>query len=282
MLNLYTRAIKNQATEKGLSKEEIASVYYHNIFDYPLNLSELIKWKCGQSDYLDDYEILNKKGFYFVEGKGGIIYKRLLRERISEKKMRIAKKASKLISLIPTVKLIGVTGSLAMKNSEENGDIDLFIITKGGSLWTTRLLTLLTLKLFGVKTRRFGDTNQKDKICLNMWMDENDLSWRKSDRNIYTAHEIAQIIPLVNKNCTYERLLEKNKWILSFWPNAVKIKKIKKDKKQRSFNRLIENLAFGIQYLYMKRKITREVVRRTRALFHPQDWSAFVLTRLEG
>jgi hypothetical protein len=281
MSDLYTSTSQEQK-QKGITKEEIASVYYHDIFDYPLSLAELIKWRCGKSDFRGGKEVLSKKGFYFLEGRERLVYKRLLKNRISEKKMAIAKKTSNIISLFPTVKMVGVTGSLAMKNSGEDGDIDLFVITKKGSLWTTRLLILLTLKLTGIKTRRFNDTNQKDKVCLNMWIDESDLIWGAKDRNIYTAHEIAQIIPLINKDKTYEKFLEKNKCILNYWPSAVRIKKLKEISIQRSFNFLIEELAFRLQYLYMKGKISRETVTKTKALFHPQNWGKFVLSRLEG
>ena len=177
--------------------------------------------------------------------------------------------------------MVAVTGSLAMKSSEIDSDIDLFIITQKGTLWVTRGLSLLTLKLLGIKTRKFNDSDQKDKICSNMWMDESDLMWKNKDRNSYTAHEIAQIIPLVNRDKTYERFLEKNKWVLNYWPNAVRIKKIRPSEVKKSPLALIENLAFKMQYLYMKSKVTREIVTPTRALFHPQDWGKFVIDRLK-
>ena len=59
-----------------------------------------------------------------------------------------------------------------------------------------------------------------------MWLDESDMVWQRKDRNIYTAHEIAQIVPLINKDKTYEKFLSHNRWILDFWPNAVKIRKL--------------------------------------------------------
>jgi hypothetical protein len=124
-----------------------------------------------------------------------------------------------------------------------------------------------------------------------MWLDESDTVWSRKDRNIYTAHEIAQIIPLVNKNKSYEKFLLTNKWVLKFWPNAVKLNtKILryKDAGEKTLissikylmSSPLEKLVYQLQYLYMKPKITREVVTPTRGIFHPQDWGKIVLERL--
>jgi len=167
---------------------------------------------------------------------------------------------------------------------DHESDIDLFIITRKNLLWTTRIFSYFTLKVFGFDLRKSGKNNQKDKLCLNMWMDETDLAWRKSDRNLYTAHEIAQVAPLVNKNNTYEKFIYKNKWILKYWPNAVKIGKYKEKNGKHVFKNpsfsLVEKIAFNMQYGFMKSKITREMVTPTRAIFHPQDLGKLVISRL--
>jgi hypothetical protein len=117
-------------------------------------------------------------------------------------------------------------------------------------------------------------------------MDESDLVIKK--RNFFTAHEIAQIVPLVNKNKSYESFLYKNKWILEYWPGAVGIMgkelRIKEKKIGKPFIhnslffilRLTEAFAYKLQYLYMRSKMTRETVTPTRAFFHPFDWSKFM------
>jgi hypothetical protein len=114
-----------------------------------------------------------------------------------------------------------------------------------------------------------------------MWFDESDLVW-KSNRNIYTSHEIAQIIPLVNKDKTFEKFLAKNNWVLKFWPNAVKIPNTASEKTETTNTviSILNDIFFQIQYIYMKPKITREVVKRSRAIFHPHDWSSVVLDRI--
>ena len=282
MPNLYTIGIKSRLTRESLANTEVFSVVYHDIFDYPLSFPDLIKWRAGETETNDSkLQVLYKNGYYFLEGKEGLIYKRILRERISKKKLGIAKKASRVLSFIPTIKMIAVTGSLAMYNSTDESDIDLLVVTQKGRLWITRIISYSLLKIFGQNVRSAGDKNQKDKLCLNMWMDESDLVWKKRDRNVYSAHEIGQILPLINKDKTYEKFLQKNAWILKFWPNSVKIEVSKHGIRTNKpvFN-IFEKIAFLLQRQYMNSKMTREVVTPTRALFHPQDWGRVILDRL--
>lgn len=286
MPNLYTLKTASEDTGKKLSSEEVLAIYYHNIFDFPLNFRDLIRWTPAIGfTGVGTLSIRSLNGYFFLDGREGNVYKRLLRKRISSKKIEIAKKAAKLISFIPFVKLVAVTGSLAMENATDESDIDLIIVTKHKTLWTTRLLTYFLLSLFQISFRRSGDKKQKDKLCLNMWLDERDLYWNKNDRNLYTAHEIAQIMPLINKNSTYEKFMNDNKWLLKYWPNSVKISERKEAKRYSSallFSLLafLEKLAFWLQYRHMRSKITRETVTATRAFFHPQDWGKAVLDRL--
>jgi predicted nucleotidyltransferase len=283
MLNLYTDSTKKEGGYKNLTIQEKTSVTYHNLFDYPLSFSDLIKWTSNKSignSQGKEINVIRKNNFYFLEGREGLIYKRLLRKRISAKKNKIAKKAANILSFIPWIKMIAVTGSLAMENASEESDIDLMVVTKKGLLWTTRIFSYLLINLFGIQTRKPNDSNQKDKLCLNIWLDEGDLIWSKKDRNLYTAHEIAQIVPLVNKDNTYEKIIYQNKWILNFWPNAVRInKKNEINSKNVNFS-AVEKFAYWLQRNHMKSKLTRETVTPTRALFHPQDWGKIIEQKL--
>ncbi len=280
---LHNFTFEDEKSEPVLNEREIISLVYHNIFDYPLNFSELLKWEGRKKSKIDNlqFTINQKDGFYFLEGREAIVLKRILRKRISGRKLIIARKYGKILGFIPTIKLLAVTGALAMENADEDSDIDFLLITQKGTLWLTRLIILFLSTLSGLPVRRFNDKNPKDKLCLNMWLDEANLTWRKRERNVFTAHEIAQIQPIINRDKTYERLIFKNKWIKDYWPNAVKtIEETKSPKMKSLFFFLFEKIAFGIQYLYMRRKITREIVTPTRALFHPNDWGEIVLKRL--
>lgn len=172
-----------------------------------------------------------------------------------------------------------------MKNAKDESDIDLMIICKKETLWSTRLVAYLLLLLSGFSVRKPKDKEEKDRLCINIWLDETNLLWVK--QNIFTAHEIAQAIPLVNKNKTWEKFVKENSWTVNFWPKAIlgHKKTSRKLEQKRLANLLLRGfnpLAFWAQLAYMKSKVTREVVSPNRALFHPVDWSEEVLSYLSS
>lgn len=275
-----------------VSFENIASLIYHDIFDYPLSSTELYRWKTKLKVKSEKLKVENFRGYYFLKGKKKLVSKRLVQEKISLGKRKIAKKAVKIIKIVPTAKMVGITGALSMNNASEDSDIDLMIITSKKTLWTTRALVWITLKIFGISLRKPGERIEKDKLCLNIWLDKSDLKWKKKNRNIFTAHEIAQVVPLVNKDNTYEKFINENKWIKDYWPNAVNVKEQETGYKEQGrkslipipytlIARLFEPFAYKLQFAYMKGKITRETITPTRALFHPVDWGRYVMSRLQ-
>ena len=267
-----------------LSQEEIESVIYHDLFEFPMTLSDLIKWKAGSKFPKPKrrVEVCLKDGFYFLEGRKGFVYKRKIKERVSAKKLKIAQKAANILSIIFTVEMVGVTGSLAMQSSDLESDIDIIVITKNNFLWTTRLFAYLILKIFGFSIRKPGDVQQMDRLCLNMWVDRGNMVFDKKERNVYTAHELAQIKPLVNRDRCYQELMFKNSWISDYWPNAVKIKHLSLRKKNSNSNlfSFFEKVAYDFQRAYMKRKMSREKVSKHRAFFHPVDWYKIVKSKI--
>src|SRR6185312_7622187 len=137
---------------------------------------------------------------------------------------------------IPTIEFAGLSGSLAMHNAEKDADIDIFIITRPNTLWLTRFLILSLLQLKG-KRRAPGKKHAKDTICVNMLLDTKHMAFPKNKRNIYTAHEIIQMKPLLIRNNTYNEFLHKNKWIINFLPHAFPtlLPNIKKSYRRRDY-----------------------------------------------
>ena len=282
----------------GSSKESILkTLLYSDIFDYPLKKEEIWKFlisknKEDKQNFLRYLSLRNssfdyKKNFYFIKGREEIIKKRQKKEKYSLEKIRFAKKIIQKISLIPTVYFIGISGALAMKNSEKDDDIDLFVVTTRNSVWTTRLMMVIMLSFLGVYRKR-KTKNVSNKICLNMLIDDNALSFSKERNDLYTAHEIAQILPIFNKNKTYERFINSNIWIKDFLPNAFSQKPIvpfvsKVSPINTVTNYLlripiIEFLARSVQFRYMKKHITKETISNNFLAFHPFDYKTYVLS----
>ncbi|OGH11696.1 MAG: hypothetical protein A3B38_03335 [Candidatus Levybacteria bacterium RIFCSPLOWO2_01_FULL_36_13] len=273
------------------------TLLYFQIFDYPLKKKEIWQFLDKKISYKKFENLLKnihrKDSFYFLNKKKNNIEKRKRRERISNSKINKTLKYIKKISFIPSLQFAGISGGLSMKNSEKNDDIDIFIISKKDFVWLTRLLLVLLFKFQGVY-RSKGETNVKDKFCLNFIIGENKISFNKSERNLYLAHEIVQLLPIFQRDSTYYDFIEKNNWIGNFLPNfkekisenLIPINKTTTNVDGlllKLFNLLyIEKIVMFFQYIYMKPKITREKIESNMLAFHPKDYENIVLKKLHS
>lgn len=263
--------------ENSLIISIIKTLCYAQIFSYPLTLSEIHKYFIGKRKVTvseiegkiaaSKHIFYEEDGFVVLSGDKKNISERRKRASNSRKKMAKAVKIARILSLIPTVKLIGVTGSVSMYNSKKDDDIDLFFITSRNSLWVSRFFVNIILLLLSEK-RMYGDPFVADKICPNMFLSEEKLVIVK--KNLYTAHEIVQMKVIISKENMYNKFLDANSWLFSYLPNSFKFEK-KEASKVSSFHplMLIEPFFYGFQKLYMAKKITHEEVSYDKALFHP-------------
>ncbi len=276
--------------DSNINRAIIKTLIYHDLFDYPLMAIELWRFLIWEAEELPDKKefsdaltlkngFCEKRGYYFLPGRGNIILKRISRHYESKAKNFQAQKVATFLKIIPTIQFLGVSGSLSMNNSRAQDDIDLFIVTKKNTLWITRFFVGIAVLLSGRK-RNFKEKEVKDKICLNMFVSEDNLSF---NQNLYIAHEIAQLKTLINRNNTYEKLLLNNGWVNNFLPNIiVDLSSQKKEKNLFSFFEkliyFVDFAFFAVQYLYMKSKITTERIERGRAQFHPRDHSSHIIS----
>jgi len=280
-------------SKNNLAGDILKTLCYADIFDYPLTKKELFRFLITKEKIYkkDLFRILELSipgvgqlgSYYFLNGKKNLVAERKKRGIESKKKMEKARRIAGLISFFPSIKFIGLSGSLSMNNCQKNDDIDLFIITSKRRLWITRLLVLVLLTLFGERRER-NTILGKDKICLNMLLSEDSIAISKNSRNLFTAHEVLQVKPLFNRDNTYEKFLHFNKWTCSFLPNATphQLTAFSDTQKKIHFTSLLldamEVAFFALQYLYMRSRITSEVVNRSVARFHPKDMKGYVLS----
>lgn len=281
-------------------KTIIQTLIYSDIFDYPLTREEVWKYAISEQP-LHQANFLNKllkpsfpyiyhRGFYVLKSRKEVISLRLSRQIIAQQKLFIAKQVSKLLSLIPTVRFIGITGTLSMLNTDEEDDIDFFIITQHNTIWITRLLILALLECIG-KRRKRGEVKAQDKICVNLIIDEAALALPVTLQEIYTAHEVVQIQPLFDRNNTYVKFLHKNVWVTNFLPNAIKVSDYQSNRVTRKigiytlilcyFVILFNPFAKILQLWYMKKQYTSDIINDNMLAFFEEDTRRKVLREYE-
>lgn len=211
-----------------MEKAILQTLCYHDLFSYPLTLEEIHRFLIGRRATLKEVRLALKKmigrkvenlgKFYFLKNRREIVAFRKKRKKYARKKQRIARRLTKFLKLLPTVKMVALTGTVAVDNAEEDDDIDLLIVTNAQRLWITRIGAVLLIELLA--SRPLLEKNRlRDAICLNILLDENHLRMPSQKQNLYVAHEIAQMEILWQKDDVYQKFLEENQWVEKFLPN---------------------------------------------------------------
>lgn len=234
----------------------LETLAYSDVFDHPLTLDDLHKFLVTPASHaeieacLPDMDGVScMEGYYFLSHQVNIVNIRKSRESNSRKAFDRAIFYGHILGRLPFIRMVALTGSLAMLNLSKNRDMDFMIAAKPGHVWTARAFALL----FGRLARLFGDV-----ICPNVIVSENALAW--DAKNLYTAREFAQMIPISGLN-VYRRLLEVNAWVKDFLPNAFADQNdldVVNDQRPGVFESLLNNkLGSAFEKWEMTRKIAR-------------------------
>lgn len=199
----------------------VRTVAYVDIFDYPPAESEIHRYLIGVAASPSAVKealfrgkgaaagLERRDGFFTLAGRTAIVDTRRRREAASQRLWPAAIHYGRLMARLPFVRMVAVTGSLAVNNAEADADIDYLIVTANDRLWLGRAFTILVVRLAA---------RQKLQLCPNYLLSERALVF--SERNLYTAHELVQMIPLSGLS-VYKRIRRLNKWTERWLPNAI-------------------------------------------------------------
>lgn len=140
--------------------------------------------------------------------------------RYSLAKINAARKVLKLLTYIPWVRMLFVTGSVASLNAESQDDIDVWIIVNPRRIWLTRAIDFFLYTLIGKRRlARDGveEARVNDKLCFNFYSTVDSLHLKKETASY--AMQFVDAIPLYIKDIgEYRLLLEQNQWIEKYFP----------------------------------------------------------------
>lgn len=240
-----------------LRRHILSTIAYFDLFHYPLTMDEIYLYlpvKCDTTDFeyalkylVIDRTVYHFGRFYTLKNDYFLVERRLDGNARATRMMGTAKKVSNLLVRFPFVRGIAISGSLSKNFADEDSDIDLFIITAKNRLWVARTLMHCFKKLtFLVKREHY--------FCMNYYIDEEELQIR--EKNIYTAIEIATLIP-VHGDTTFEQFYMANNWTRSYLPNKymrlTTAKSLKRLLLKRAFEWLFNNqLGNALDDLLMK------------------------------
>ncbi len=286
----------------SLARAVYKTLAFFDAQDMPLTLLETREY-LGEKAAVGVTEIENvlnsetsglvehRDGFYFLRGREELVELRKRKYRVSLQNFRKAKKYLRFLRFFPYLRAVAISGSLALLNSSDNSDIDLFVITKKNRIWLTRFLISLYFQILGV--RRHGG-KIRGRFCLNHYLSEGQAI--TTDQNLYTAVEYMSLMPVLGRS-SLEKFWQENAWIAQYIPPPLATRlrngqgggvggEVEFSPMLRIFEIILDwSVAPLLNYLsglYQKRRIRQEehiLVADSELSFHPGSRGQKVLAK---
>ncbi|MBZ5559099.1 MAG: hypothetical protein LAO77_17650 [Acidobacteriia bacterium] len=195
------------------------TVIYAALFDYPLTLDQLhvslIESEQTPEEILavfDGSESLQhiveyRDGLFFPAGRDDLLPERRRRETRSLAFLARHRRLLQLLCALPFTRAVALSGSVAHLNLEPNGDLDLFIVTRGPRVWTVTLAAIVLTKLLG----------RRRDVCINFILADSHL--RLEPQDLFTANQVIHLKPLIGAD-VLATLRADNPFVARVYPNA--------------------------------------------------------------
>jgi hypothetical protein len=245
-------------SSENLLRSVFHTLAYADIFDYPLTTAEVYRYLTSvQASRGEVVALLQDKSFFAqvdefftLRGREHIVETRKRRAEIAARLWPKAVRYGEMIAGLPYVRMVAVTGSLAMNNTDEGKDVDYMIVTAPNRLWTCRAFILLLARV----------------AKLDYLVTTNALELR--ERSLYVAHELAQMI-LIYGMKTYREIRRLNLWIHDYLPNALMESDVPQDGLREERNSFIQKpleIISGLPFVNWLEEweMNRKIARLTR------------------
>lgn len=198
----------------------ISTLLYFDYFKYPLKLHELHQFLNQKSTIHKVKKSLNeliKLKIIYVHKQYYALSENIVewvgvREKnfaLSQKYWIKAYQYSNFIAKFPYVRAVFISGSLSKNNTNYDGDIDYFIITKNNRLWICRTLLILFKKIFLFNSKKY--------FCVNYFISEQHLNI--PDENCFVAMELFTMRLMYQEEDFRTKVLQNNQWAIKLLPN---------------------------------------------------------------
>ena len=204
----------------NIERAILKTVLYSDLFDYALTPDEVAQYLIGECATVDEVRAQLARSSWLRErvrvvddyviacGRERLVQRRRDRRETSDQLWRRARRFVRVLSALPFVRFVGVTGALAMDNCAPGDDIDVMIVTAPDRVWLTRALSIGLVRA----GRLCGDT-----LCPNYLISEKALVLEQ--QSLFVAHEFRQMVPVFGFEL-YARLAAANAWLATYLPNA--------------------------------------------------------------
>ncbi len=281
-----------RAKEKACDRAIKRTLAYSAVFQYPVSEFQLYTFLITKNRFDHDFfssslrrlvkkkHIKAKGGKYYLSGVRPVSWN--LRYKYSKDLMKEARIIVKLLSFVPWIKMVAVTGAVASHNAVKDDDVDVFVVSEKNRLWITRVFVFFILKTIGKYAQR-GEDNRK--LCCNLFSDESGMKWGKDKQNIYVAREMLSMQPLLDRDSTYFKFIQANSWALKHFNNykmEFPKKYVEKNLNKSRLVNFLENYLRKFQLNYMKSRKTTEITTKHFIHFNKHDHAKEILSEYKS
>lgn len=219
-----------------LEQSVIKTVAWFSLFHYPMTQFEVWKWMIEPErtyDLSEVYRVLDEsewlraklqeqEGFFALKGTLKIqnqVHERHRRFLNAVRKYHALKRAAYYFQLFPGVQAVAAVNTLSWWHTTEESDIDLYIVTKPGHIWSTRLFLVAPFAL--IKKR--PHEGRENPFCFSFFATRNALPTQHLllERDYYMAFWCRALVPIFDRAQVFEQFMQENKWVQTVLPHAV-------------------------------------------------------------
>ena len=157
---------------------------------------------------LDGLVTLDGEGHLTLRGREALVARRADGIRRTADLLARHQPVIAALAALPFVRTLALSGGTAHRNARGGDDIDLFVVTAKGRIYTTYTLLFLASRL----------THTRGVVCPNYLVDENNLEIAYH-HDLFTAHQAISLVPIAGLE-TFDRFVAANReWVRCFYPN---------------------------------------------------------------
>jgi hypothetical protein len=210
--------MQQASPNRRLERSILRTIAYSDVFDYPLTRAEIHRYLdritatpgevAGALQRMAGSALAVTGGLAALPGRETLVATRRRRQTEAERLWPAARRWAAIIGRLPLIRMVALTGALAVDNVEPGADIDYLIVTVPGRVWLSRAMIVQVVRaarLTGVA------------LCPN-WILSTD-AVELEERSLFAARELAQMVPLTGAE-HYRRMRRLNSWTEALLPNA--------------------------------------------------------------
>lgn len=225
------------AQPSDIERSVLKTILWFSMFSQPLTVFEIWKWLMqpiraydlsevqsilGKSDWLRE-KLQESKGFWVLKSQASIeslIQHRQTRFLDAERKYKRLRRVARLFRLVPGVRAVAAVNSLAWWGTDEHSDIDLYVVTKPGTIWSSRFWLVLPFALLGARPHQ--EQKARDPFCFSFFSTHEALQMEGLcfPRDYYLAFWVKSLVPVFDRDGSLAELHRENRWASHFLPHA--------------------------------------------------------------